>query len=84
VTATREAVLAEVLAALESRLRLFTASGLADLVEELRDHDGLSGERVRVGDVEGVGAGVDAGGALLVRDDIGRVHRVTSGTVERR
>jgi BirA family transcriptional regulator, biotin operon repressor / biotin---[acetyl-CoA-carboxylase] ligase len=80
---SREAVLAEFLSELTPRLDAFVASGLGPLLSELRAHDALLDERVTVGDWSGVGAGIDEDGALLIRDDAGVVHAVTSGTVQR-
>jgi BirA family biotin operon repressor/biotin-[acetyl-CoA-carboxylase] ligase len=78
-----EDVLAEVLGELEERLVVFEARGLAPFVDELRKHDALLGERLTVGDVSGVGAGIDAAGALLVDTGGGDLVAVTSGTVQR-
>ncbi|HVU04049.1 MAG TPA: biotin--[acetyl-CoA-carboxylase] ligase [Polyangiaceae bacterium] len=80
---SRETLLAELLAELEARLGRFESEGLAPFLEELRDHDALRGERLRVGDAAGVGAGIDETGALLVETEGGRVEAVSSGTVER-
>jgi BirA family biotin operon repressor/biotin-[acetyl-CoA-carboxylase] ligase len=80
---SREAVLAEVLSELETRLATFARDGLPSLLPELAAHDALFGERIVVGGTRGVGAGIDEDGALLVRTDGGAVARVTSGTVER-
>jgi biotin-(acetyl-CoA carboxylase) ligase len=83
VAPSREAVLAELMASLSARLDLFAAGGFAAVVDELRQHDALLDERIRVNDVTGVGAGIGDDGALLLRDDGGKVHALTSGTVER-
>ncbi|HEX7670547.1 MAG TPA: hypothetical protein VF395_13225, partial [Polyangiaceae bacterium] len=80
---SREAVLAELLAELQTRLAAFERDGLAPLLPELATHDALLGERVVVGKTRGIGAGIDAEGALLVRTEAGTVLAVTSGTVER-
>jgi BirA family biotin operon repressor/biotin-[acetyl-CoA-carboxylase] ligase len=80
---TREAVLADVLAELEPRLDDLRAGGLTPLLQELRDHDALAGVRIVAGGVRGTGSGIDADGALLVRDRDGQIHRVTAGSVER-
>jgi BirA family biotin operon repressor/biotin-[acetyl-CoA-carboxylase] ligase len=79
----REAVLAEVLAEFEPRLDEFRQNGLGPLLSELREHDALSRVRLVAGGVRGMGAGIDADGALLVRDRDGQLHRVTAGSVER-
>jgi BirA family biotin operon repressor/biotin-[acetyl-CoA-carboxylase] ligase len=78
----REAVLAEFLRSFSARLDTFVEHGLGPLLPELREHDALRGERVTVSGTTGIGAGIDEDGALLVRDDGGTTHRVTSGTVE--
>jgi BirA family biotin operon repressor/biotin-[acetyl-CoA-carboxylase] ligase len=78
----REAVLAEFLEAFGQRLDTFVDRGLGPLLPELREHDALRGVRVTVSETTGTGAGIDEDGALLVRDDAGALHRVTSGTVE--
>ena len=80
---SREAMLAAFLAEFESRLAAFTKSGLGPLLGELRDHDALAGERLKVGDVVGVGAGIAEDGGLVLRTDSGTLARVSSGTVER-
>jgi BirA family biotin operon repressor/biotin-[acetyl-CoA-carboxylase] ligase len=80
---SREAMLAAFLAEFESRYAAFTNSGLGALLTELRDHDALDGERLKVGDVTGVGAGIAEDGALVLRTDSGALVPVSSGTVER-
>lgn len=79
----REAALADVLSELEPRLDAFSASGLEPLLLELREHDALAGASIVAGGVRGTGAGIDADGALLIRDESGETIRVTSGAVER-
>jgi len=79
----RESVLVDVLAELEPRLDDFREGGLGALLPELRQHDALYGVRIVAGGVRGTGAGIDADGALLVRDRDGRIDRVTAGSVER-
>jgi BirA family biotin operon repressor/biotin-[acetyl-CoA-carboxylase] ligase len=37
------------------------------------------GQRVKIGEIEGVAEGVDARGALLVRDEAGRLRPVIAG-----
>jgi BirA family biotin operon repressor/biotin-[acetyl-CoA-carboxylase] ligase len=81
----REALLVDLLAELEARLKNYEASGLAPLLEELRDHDALAGRRVQVdwGDrkVVGTARGIDACGALLITSDDNEVHALTAGQV---
>ena len=64
-----EAVLASVLAALERRL----ADKPQAIVEAWRERDILHGSRVRWAKGEGVAAGLDESGSLLVDTDSGRV-----------
>lgn len=80
---SRETLLGDVLAGFEKRFDAFVRGGLSSLLPELRQHDALLGEMLRVGDVRGEGAGIGADGGLLIRDARGVVHEVTSGTVER-
>lgn len=78
---TREAVLVDLLAALEQRLAVHQRDGLAPVLDELRRFDALAGRRVRVDRVEGFAAGLAPDGALIVRGDDGGEARVTSGGV---
>jgi BirA family biotin operon repressor/biotin-[acetyl-CoA-carboxylase] ligase len=78
----REAILADLLAALEQRLAAFEASGVPGLVTELAAYDALAGKRVTVEAVTGIGSGFDEQGALLVTDDAGHVHAIHTGHVE--
>ena len=80
---SRAAALAAVLAELGAALEDFEANGLAGALPAIVARDALRGVRLRVGDVEGRGEGIDEGGRLLVRSDDGRLHQVTSGSVER-
>jgi BirA family biotin operon repressor/biotin-[acetyl-CoA-carboxylase] ligase len=80
---SRESVLADVLAELEPRLDAFREEGLGSLLPELRQYDALAGVHISAGGVRGTGAGIDADGALLLRDRDGQIHRVTAGSVER-
>jgi BirA family biotin operon repressor/biotin-[acetyl-CoA-carboxylase] ligase len=84
-TLDRARVLADVLAALEPRLDDFDRRGAAAAVEAFAAHARLP-DRCRVNlpgrpdDVlEGIALGVDPDGALLLKDDDQRVHRVVSG-----
>jgi BirA family transcriptional regulator, biotin operon repressor / biotin---[acetyl-CoA-carboxylase] ligase len=79
----REAVLVDVLAELEPLLDVFRQEGLGPLLPELREHDALAGVQITAGGVRGTGAGIDADGALMVRDADRQMHRVTAGSVER-
>jgi len=81
-TLDREGLLADVLIDLETSLERLTTHGLADIAEALRPHDALLDRRLRVDGVEGVGAGIDAAGRLLLRRADGRVEPLLSGHVE--
>lgn len=76
-----EVVLVEVLAALEKMLGVFLKQGFSPFEQELGGADYLKGKLLRVGRVEGKGAGFDAEGRLLVATPEG-VLPVISGTVE--
>jgi BirA family biotin operon repressor/biotin-[acetyl-CoA-carboxylase] ligase len=80
----RLTVLAAVLAAFENAYEKFRAEGPRAAVALWNPHAAL-GTRCRVRadgrEVDGVSLGIDADGALRVRDDDGRVHRVVSGEV---
>jgi BirA family biotin operon repressor/biotin-[acetyl-CoA-carboxylase] ligase len=78
----REALLADVLESFDSELARIGTEGMAAVAEALRPHDALLGRALRVDDVQGVGAGIDASGALLVRSAEGDVRAVRSGHVE--
>jgi BirA family biotin operon repressor/biotin-[acetyl-CoA-carboxylase] ligase len=71
-----EPVLAELLRALERRLGQEPAGVVADL----RERDAVRGRRVVHDGGEGVAAGIDASGALLV-ESAGRTVAVTTGEV---
>jgi BirA family biotin operon repressor/biotin-[acetyl-CoA-carboxylase] ligase len=72
-----EPTLAELLGALERRL----AQPAADALADLRARDALLGRRLRYAGGEGVGAGIDAFGALLVETPGGTVAVVTGEVV---
>ncbi|MFO0564441.1 MAG: biotin--[acetyl-CoA-carboxylase] ligase [Polyangiaceae bacterium] len=78
----REALLVELLEALEARVRVHEERGLEAAVDELRAHDALAGRRIRVDGVDGVGAGIASDGALLLRLDDGSIRPIRAGTVE--
>jgi BirA family transcriptional regulator, biotin operon repressor / biotin---[acetyl-CoA-carboxylase] ligase len=78
----REGLLADVLIDLETSLERLTTRGMAAIAEALRPHDALLDRRLRVDGVEGVGAGIDAAGRLLLRRSDGRVEPLLSGHVE--
>jgi BirA family biotin operon repressor/biotin-[acetyl-CoA-carboxylase] ligase len=83
----RAGVLGAVLEDFEPLYADYGARGAAAAVEAWQAFAAL-GERCRVsapgagaGPLEGIALGVDADGALRLRDDTGRVHRVLSGEI---
>ena len=72
-----EPTLHELLTALEQRLTEDRDATLA----ALRDRDALLGQPVRWQNGQGTGAGIDAGGALLVRLDDGSTTALSAGEV---
>jgi BirA family transcriptional regulator, biotin operon repressor / biotin---[acetyl-CoA-carboxylase] ligase len=78
----RERLLADVLEAFERELSRLGTHGMAGVADALRPHDALLGRELRVDDVRGRGAGIDASGALLVQRAEGDVRAVVSGHVE--
>jgi BirA family transcriptional regulator, biotin operon repressor / biotin---[acetyl-CoA-carboxylase] ligase len=78
----RSSLLADVLAGIDRDLHVVEARGLGLLRARLEAVDGLRGKRVRsdAGD-EGVAAGIDDEGRLLVRRDDGDVARWLAGEV---
>jgi BirA family biotin operon repressor/biotin-[acetyl-CoA-carboxylase] ligase len=79
----REALLADVLAAVEARVGACMQSGFAPLLAEYAEHDALAGQRVEVSGgapLVGSARGVDAEGRLLIESD-GLLVPVISGTV---
>ena len=82
-TATaREALLADVLQGLEQELQRLSAEGLAGMAAALRGHDALLGRRLRVDARQGVGAGIDDDGRLLLAGENGQQHAINAGHVE--
>jgi BirA family biotin operon repressor/biotin-[acetyl-CoA-carboxylase] ligase len=77
----REPLLADVLAGLDTRLKIHARAGISALLDELREHDALAGRRIRVEGVTGIARGFDPTGALLL-DDGASIRPIVSGTVE--
>ncbi|HEX6271905.1 MAG TPA: biotin--[acetyl-CoA-carboxylase] ligase [Polyangiaceae bacterium] len=77
----RERCVADVLTELEPRYEAFLA-GAGETVSEFRRYDALVGRRVRVGSLEGVCAGINRTGSLLLRDEQGALNEVIAGHVE--
>lgn len=81
---SRTAVLARVLRAFEEAFDDFRVRGApaaTELWEAHADRGTRCRARIEGVEVEGVTAGVDATGALLLRDDAGELRRVVSGEV---
>jgi BirA family transcriptional regulator, biotin operon repressor / biotin---[acetyl-CoA-carboxylase] ligase len=79
----KESLLIDILAALEARTREFATAGFERCARAMGGRDELLGRHLRVGQLEGQGAGIDTDGALLVAPGGGALPvRVTSGSVE--
>lgn len=76
----REQLLVDILLRLAHWLERFFAEGVDALVPALNRHDALKGRRLRVGDVEGVAAGIDRLGRLRLQTTDG-ITPVAAGTV---
>ena len=81
VDAPREELAADLIASLGEVVARFEADHFAPFAGELARRDWLRGRRVRVGEVSGIAAGIDAEGRLLVEGDDGVLHPVVSGEV---
>ena len=83
-TFSRAHLLASLLASIEGAYDQFLVHGAKAAIDLWEAHAHL-GQRCRArgthGDVEGVAAGVGAGGELLIRDAVGNVHKIVSGEV---
>jgi BirA family transcriptional regulator, biotin operon repressor / biotin---[acetyl-CoA-carboxylase] ligase len=83
-SASPPAVLARVAGPLVQALRRFEADGLAAFAADFARRDLLAGRTLRTegaNTLTGTGAGIDAEGALQIRDASGTLHRVASGEV---
>jgi len=82
----REAFVAQLLASVESWVDRYVAVGLAAIIPAWQERmaQGLAARATIDGGASLVGRvqGLDTDGALLLRDDAGRVHRVRSGDVD--
>lgn len=76
----RAALLGNFLNALEPAYDGFVNAGAARAIALWRSH-ALLGNRCRVDRLDGVAVDVDDDGALLLRDDVGTIHRVVSGEI---
>jgi len=81
VTLDRNLVAARLLHRLGEATSAYVDHGVAGLTAELTRRDFLRDRRVEVGNVAGVGAGIDRQGRLVVRGEDGRHHAVCSGEV---
>jgi len=82
----RNAFTATYLRALDEWIQIYEARGAPTILAAWRDRDILGGRRVDVREADGSSyqgrvLGVDAGGALVVRDTRGSRHEVTTGEV---
>jgi BirA family biotin operon repressor/biotin-[acetyl-CoA-carboxylase] ligase len=79
----REQLLTDVLGALQKRTIEYEVSNISGIVEELRKHDAVNGQRVRVGQKVGIARGLDNDGALLLElETTNAIERQTTGLVE--
>jgi len=78
-------VVRHALVSLEQVYDLLRQQRFAELLAAWKGHSATLGQRVKVHNhnrvLEGVAQDLDEGGALLVRDDSGKMHRVVSGDV---
>lgn len=72
----------QIVSAIATAVSTFERDGLAPSLAALAKRDALAGSKVRIAEVEGVAAGIQSDGALLVRTAAGDVP-VNAGTVER-
>jgi BirA family biotin operon repressor/biotin-[acetyl-CoA-carboxylase] ligase len=82
VAAEREVLLADALFALEARVNRLVTGGVGALSSELSRKDALLGHRVRVDGQDGIAAGIDGQGHLLLRMRNQKIVEVAAGTVE--
>lgn len=78
----RRALAEELAARLCDAWSRFEREGLAPFLPALAERDVLRGKRIRVEDVSGVAAGVDARGQLLLATSDGELRAVSAGHVE--
>lgn len=81
----RNELTAAIANAMKECCRRYERDGLEDFIEDLKRLDYLKGKLVSVSDVKGspsgIASGVDASGALILKDG-GKTHLVTAGHVE--
>ncbi|MEO6602885.1 MAG: biotin--[acetyl-CoA-carboxylase] ligase [Polyangiaceae bacterium] len=78
----RETLLYELLEAIARRVATYQRTGVAGILDELNAADALRGKQVRIDTLSGTGNGLDAQGRLLLQDERGEIHAISSGTVE--
>lgn len=79
----REALLVQILQALEARMLAYEQTHIEGIIEELRACDAIRGKPVRVGEKTGIARGLDDDGALLLEREPGApLERQTTGLVE--
>jgi BirA family transcriptional regulator, biotin operon repressor / biotin---[acetyl-CoA-carboxylase] ligase len=78
----RESLLADTLAALQTRVEILQQRGMSGLAEELRGHDALLGLSLWVDERRGTGAGIDDAGRLRLRLADGTIEPQLSGHVQ--
>ncbi len=74
----REQLVARLLAHVEHWIDRYIAAGISAIVPAWRERM-LNDLRLRAGDLVGTLAGLDLDGALLVRTDDRKIHRIRSG-----
>lgn len=94
VEVAREALLADVLAALADKTDALCRDGVSSFSAELARSDALLGRRVRLAGaesdgtdgrdaaLEGTASGIDGAGCLILREQTGRILHVRGGAVE--
>lgn len=80
---SREALLAQLLGALERQVARFTAAGPSAIARDVSARLLYRDEQVRVDDVRGTLTGVSTDGALCVTDEAGVARQLLSGRVAR-
>jgi biotin-(acetyl-CoA carboxylase) ligase len=76
----RALLLADIVQHIEGRIALLESNGFASLLPELRAHDALLGQTVRVDQQLGIARGIHDSGALLLEWE-NRLLQLNAGTV---
>ena len=77
-----ESLLVDVLGQLQLRVTQLLKNGVASLASEACERDYLLGRNIQVENQRGVGAGIDAHGRLILRNEQGRLHAISAGHIE--